>query len=343
MQRAIGVRFKKVGRIYYFDPSEFEIAKDEYVIAETARGVECGIVVISPKEMVADEIELTKVIRKATNEDLEQFELNHQKESEAFDICLKKIAEHKLPMNLIKVEYMFDASKIIFSFTAEGRVDFRELVKDLAYIFHTRIELRQVGVRDEAKLLGGVGCCGRSLCCATFLGDFIPVSIRMAKDQNLSLNPAKISGICGRLMCCLKYENDQYLETNENEPIEVKEPSLNMKVMIDDGEGKVISINRQRKTATIILDNAQTVVASWENIFEIESEDDDVKKVIATVEDNEVEGNEKHNQPKMQINQPNKNKMNQHKIPNAKPIKQYKDNRENRNKNYQRNNRRYDD
>ena len=234
----------------------------------------------------------TLIIRKATQNDLRQLEENHFKEKEAYKICQEKISEHKLPMNLISAEYTFDLSKIIFSFTADGRVDFRDLVKDLAYIFHTRIELRQVGVRDEAKLLGGMGCCGRSLCCSTFLGDFVPVSIRMAKDQNLSLNPAKISGICGRLMCCLKYENDLYCEAGSNEIVPVKEPILYMRVIVDEGEGKVISINRQRKTATIILDNSKTVIASWDNMFEAESNYNyggEVKTVNAAVEEEIIE------------------------------------------------------
>lgn len=212
MIKVVGVRFKPAGKIYYFDPDELDIPANSDVIVETVRGLEYGKVVVSNKEVPEEEVvlPLKKVIRLATENDLNQMESNEKKEQEAKEICLKKIIEHQLPMKLIDVEYTFDGSKVIFYFTAEGRVDFRELVKDLASVFRTRIELRQIGVRDEAKMLGGIGCCGRVLCCASFLGDFEPVSIRMAKDQNLSLNPTKISGICGRLMCCLKYESDTY-------------------------------------------------------------------------------------------------------------------------------------
>ncbi len=209
MIKVVGIRFKRAGKIYYFDPDELELGLEDKVIVETARGIEYGEVVVSPKMISEDDVvpPLKKVIRKATTEDCNQVEENRSKEKEAFQICLRKISEHQLPMKLVDVEYTFDGNKVIFSFTAEGRVDFRELVKDLAAVFRTRIELRQIGVRDEAKMLGGLGSCGRILCCASFLGDFEPVSIRMAKDQRLSLNPTKISGICGRLMCCLKYES----------------------------------------------------------------------------------------------------------------------------------------
>lgn len=214
----IGVRFKEAGKIYYFDPGDLEITTADHVIVETARGIEYGAVVVAPKEVEDDEVvlPLKKVIRVATPDDDEKIIANQMQEREAFQICLEKIEQHKLPMKLIDVEYTFDNSKIIFFFTADGRVDFRELVKDLAMIFRTRIELRQIGVRDEAKMLGGIGFCGRPLCCHTFLGDFAPVSIKMAKEQNLSLNPSKISGICGRLLCCLKYENDVYVENRKS-------------------------------------------------------------------------------------------------------------------------------
>ena len=212
MVKVVGVRFKPAGKIYYFDPEKLDIAKDTNVIVETIRGLEFGKAVIKPRELRETEVvlPLKKVIRIATAEDESQIEQNKLKEEEAHSTCSKKIEEHQLPMKLVDVEYTFDGSKVIFYFTAEGRVDFRELVKDLASIFRTRIELRQIGVRDEAKMIGGIASCGRILCCTSFLGDFEPVSIRMAKEQNLSLNPAKISGICGRLMCCLKYENDCY-------------------------------------------------------------------------------------------------------------------------------------
>lgn len=212
MTTVIGVRFKSAGKIYYFAPDEKEISLKDNVIVETARGIEYGEVVIAPREVSEEQLvlPLKKVIRIATEEDKEKVKVNQAKEKEAFGVCLQKIAQHGLPMKLIDVEYTFDNSKVIFFFTADGRVDFRELVKDLAAIFRTRIELRQIGVRDEAKMVGGIGTCGRVLCCKSFLGDFDPVSIKMAKEQNLSLNPAKISGLCGRLMCCLRYENDNY-------------------------------------------------------------------------------------------------------------------------------------
>jgi len=214
MVEVVGVRFKSVGKIYYFDPDSLTIEKGSHVIVETARGIEYGEVVV-PNRYVNDEdivAPLKKVIRVANKDDIKQVEINHQKEKEAFNICLEKIREHKLDMKLIDVEYTFDGNKILFYFTADGRVDFRELVKDLASIFRTRIELRQIGVRDEAKMLGGLGICGRPLCCASFLGEIEPVSKKMAKEQSLSLNPSKISGTCGRLMCCLKYEQEAYEE-----------------------------------------------------------------------------------------------------------------------------------
>lgn len=214
MVKVIGVRFKKVGKVYFFDPGTLKIEKDQHVIVETARGVELGEVVLGEKMIGEDEIvsPLKSVIRIATPQDFKQDEENKQKEKSAFVNCLKKINEHKLDMHLIDCEYTFDNNKLLFYFTAEGRIDFRELVKDLAAIYKTRIELRQIGVRDEAKVVGGIGVCGRELCCATFLGEFQPVSIKMAKEQGLSLNPTKISGTCGRLMCCLKYEQGVYEE-----------------------------------------------------------------------------------------------------------------------------------
>lgn len=226
MVKVVGVRFKKAGKIYYFDPDDIELEAGINVIVETARGLEFGEVVVGPKMVTEEEVvqPLKKVIRRATEEDFEHLEENRGKETRAFDIGLAKIAKHGLPMKLVDVEYTFDNAKIIFYFTADGRVDFRELVKDLAGVFKTRIELRQIGVRDEAKMIGGLGPCGRSLCCVTFLGDFEPVCIRMAKEQNLSLNPTKISGICGRLMCCLKFETELYREEKAQEEKE-KEPA----------------------------------------------------------------------------------------------------------------------
>lgn len=218
MPEVVGVRFKPAGKIYYFDAVDINPKIGEAVIVETVRGIEYGETVVGPRCVDEESLvlPLKKVIRKATAEDQAILAENREKEKEAFAICQTKIEEHQLPMHLIDVEYTFDRGKIIFYFTAEGRVDFRELVRDLASIFRTRIELRQIGVRDEAKMLGGIGSCGRVLCCTSFLGDFEPVSIRMAKDQNLSLNPTKISGICGRLMCCLKYECDQKCKEDKN-------------------------------------------------------------------------------------------------------------------------------
>jgi len=218
MQTVIGVRFKRAGKIYYFDPDIFEIKDGEHVIVETIRGIEYGTVIYGNKEVMSDEIiqPLKKVIRVATEEDTQKYNENKANEKVAFRTGKEKIIEHNLPMKLIDVEYTFDGGKIIFYFTAEGRIDFRELVKDLAAIYHTRIELRQIGVRDESKMLGGIASCGRVLCCHSSLSDFAPVSIKMAKQQQLSLNPTKISGICGRLMCCLKYENDLYEECDRH-------------------------------------------------------------------------------------------------------------------------------
>lgn len=245
MVEVVGVRFKKAGKIYYFAPGQMSLALDDKVIVETARGIEFGEIVLPPRQVKEEDVvmPLKHVIRKASEEDKKTLAQNHIKEKEAFQICLKKIADHNLPMKLVDVEYTFDGNKIIFSFTAEGRVDFRELVKDLAAVFRTRIELRQIGVRDEAKMLGGIGSCGRVLCCSSFLGDFEPVSIRMAKDQRLSLNPTKISGICGRLMCCLKYENCAYCDSgcqgngqgNGRDNEEVVEDSALLKLLDEEG------------------------------------------------------------------------------------------------------------
>ena len=212
MAEVIGVRFKEVGKIYYFDPDGQELKKGDRVIVETVRGVECGEVALENREISDEEIvkPLKKLIRKADEKDLRTLEENKKTEKNAFGICQKKIADHKLDMKLVDVEYTFDGGKVLFYFTADGRVDFRELVKDLAGVFRTRIELRQIGVRDESKMIGGLGICGRPFCCRSFLGDFQPVSIKMAKEQGLSLNPTKISGTCGRLMCCLKYEQNAY-------------------------------------------------------------------------------------------------------------------------------------
>ena len=250
MPKVIGVRFKKAGKIYYFAPSEGTLALGDAVIVETARGLEFGEVVIPVRDVEDESVvqPLKSVLRKANHKDKEKVKQNKAKEEEAFKVCEKKIEEHKLPMKLVDVEYTFDVNKIIFYFTADGRIDFRELVKDLAAVFRTRIELRQIGVRDEAKMMGGIGCCGRPLCCATFLGDFEPVSIRMAKEQNLSLNPTKISGICGRLMCCLKYESNLYGGAACRKQ---SAPKPGVKVIAPDGEGNVVAVDPAHKTVSV--------------------------------------------------------------------------------------------
>lgn len=270
MPTVIGIRFKKACKIYYFDPAETGVQKGDNAIVETARGVEYGQVVIGPREVTDDKIvsPLKPVMRKATAEDDVKLAENKVREKEAFNICLRKIQKHKLPMRLIDVEFTFDVNKIIFYFTADGRIDFRELVKDLASVFRTRIELRQIGVRDEAKMLGGIGCCGRPLCCATFLGDFEPVSIRMAKNQNLSLNPTKISGICGRLMCCLKYEDHLYCKNAHNGRDRTAVPRVGAVVATPLGEGKVVSIHRGQKTASVQLAPDNVIQVEWDEIVD---------------------------------------------------------------------------
>lgn len=257
MIKVVGVRFKKAGKIYYFDPDKKWINEDDYVIVETVRGIEFGQVVVGPKMVKEEDIiqPLKKVLRLATAEDIKCNEENKIKEQQAFEICSKKIEEHKLDMKLIDIEYTFDNNKVIFYFTADGRIDFRELVKDLAAIFRTRIELRQIGVRDEAKMIGGLGPCGRPMCCSSFLGEFYPVSIKMAKEQKLSLNPAKISGICSRLMCCLNYEHHVY---DEN----IKElPDVGDKVAIigTNKTGIVLDINPLFKSAKVKVQTADGV------------------------------------------------------------------------------------
>ena len=252
MTEIIGVRFKNAGKTYYFSPGNLQISMNDQVIVETARGVECGQVVIANRRVDDQKIvaPLKPVIRLATPGDLAQLEENRRKEREAFRICQEKIQRHHLQMNLVEVEYTFDNNKILFYFTADGRIDFRELVKDLAGVFRTRIELRQIGVRDESKLLGGLGICGRPFCCSTFLGDFQPVSIKMAKEQNLSLNPTKISGTCGRLMCCLKYEQEAY------EDLLRITPRVGSVVRTPEGNGTVIENNLLTGMLKVQLDKA---------------------------------------------------------------------------------------
>ena len=286
MQKIVGVRFRKAGKIYFFDPGDDIIEKGEFVIVDTSRGLECGKVVLEIRELPEAEIPKTcgvtpvikKIHRRATKADMARLRDNRENEKKAFQIGLEKIKEHRLPMKLINVDYTFDVNKIIFYFTADGRVDFRELVRDLAYIFHTRIELRQVGVRDEAKVLGGTGCCGRPLCCATFLGDFAPVSIRMAKEQNLSLNPTKISGICGRLLCCLKYESEYYHE-KYMENFQSFVPERGDRVILSEGMGRVVSVNYQTHMATVYLDSRKTVTVNWDDILPVENKKSKLEKV----------------------------------------------------------------
>lgn len=239
MEKVIGVRFKRVGKVYYFLPGKIQFVEGDHVIVETARGMEYGEVVIAEKEVREEDLvaPLKQVVRRATSKDDKKIEDNQRKENEAFEICEKKIEKHGLKMKLVEVEYTFDNSKIVFYFTADGRIDFRDLVKDLASVFKTRIELRQIGVRDEAKMLGGLGPCGRPCCCSCFLGDFNPVSIKMAKEQNLSLSPTKISGLCGRLMCCLNYEHRHYCETRR------RMPKIGSTVITPEGQGIVLENN----------------------------------------------------------------------------------------------------
>lgn len=285
MIEVIGVRFKKAGKIYYFDPNNLNINKEDYVIVETARGIEFGQCVIGIKKIKEEDIisPLKSVLRIADTDDIKKHEENKAKEEEALEICTKKIAEHNLVMKLIDVEYTFDNNKVIFYFTADGRVDFRELVKDLATIFKTRIELRQIGVRDEAKMIGGLGPCGRPLCCSSFLGDFASVSIKMAKEQNLSLNPTKISGICGRLMCCLNYEQSTY------ESIRKELPKVGSIVKTSEGTGEVIQNNIVKESVKVKLKRKDEEILENFNITEVELiegsyedaiDDSDIKLVV---------------------------------------------------------------
>lgn len=252
MTKIVGIRFRSAGKIYYFDPVDFELETAMHVIVETARGIEMGTVLIPPKEVEDDKVvqPLKPVIRIATDEDEKNVEKNKDREREAFKICKEKIIKHGLEMKLVDAEYTFDNNKLLFYFTADGRIDFRELVKDLAAVFRTRIELRQIGVRDETKLMGGLGICGRELCCKSYLSDFVPVSIKMAKEQNLSLNPTKISGVCGRLMCCLKNEQETYEYLNS------RMPNVGDIVVSKEGiSGEVKSLNVLRQYVKVLVEN----------------------------------------------------------------------------------------
>lgn len=281
MVEIIGVRFKEVGKIYYFDPDGKKINQNEKVLVETARGVECGTVVMENREISDDKIvhPLKKLIRVATKEDLDIVKENAEKEKKAFKICEEKIAVHNLEMNLVDVEYTFDNSKILFYFTADGRLDFRSLVKDLASVFHTRIELRQIGVRDEAKMVGGIGVCGRPFCCRQFLGSFQPVSIKMAKEQGLSLSPVKISGTCGRLMCCLQYEQQTYTDLLK------KTPKIGAIVSTPDGKGTVVETNLISGVLKVHLDKTPEGVSHSYDVKQVKT----LKDAQIRIDKNELE------------------------------------------------------
>lgn len=316
MIKVVGIRFQKAGKIYYFDPCGFELETGMHAIVETARGVELGTVLIPPKEVEDDKViqPLKPVIRVATDEDEKMVEKNKDKEKEAFLICKEKIQKHGLEMKLVNAEYTFDGSKLLFYFTADGRIDFRELVKDLAAVFRTRIELRQIGVRDETKFLGEIGICGRPLCCRTYLSDFVPVSIKMAKEQNLSLNPTKISGVCGRLMCCLKNEQETYEYLNS------RLPNIGDTVFAKDGaKGEVQSVSVLRQLVKVVIDNGdekelreykvdelnfrpkrrQDVKITEEELKDLkELEDETVVEETGKEENGENPSNKKHNDRK---------------------------------------------
>jgi len=293
MIKVIGVRFKKAGKIYYFSPSELNIKKGDYVIVETARGIEFGECVIGIKQIKEEDIvsQLKNVIRIADEKDINKHKDNKEKEKEALDICLQKIEEHKLDMKLIDVEYTFDNHKVIFYFTADGRVDFRELVKDLATIFKTRIELRQIGVRDEAKMIGGLGPCGRPMCCSTFLGDFASVSIKMAKEQNLSLNPTKISGICGRLMCCLNYEQNTYEEIRKRLPKVgsiVKTELGNAEVIGNSIVKELVKVKIKRGNEDVVEEFKITDVELVSGKYEDAIDENNIKLIVESEEDKKL-------------------------------------------------------
>ena len=278
MLKIIGVRFKSVGKVYYFDPAGYDVKQGDKVIVETARGVECGEAAVVDRQIDEQTFSspIKPIIRLATDEDLKHIERNKRKEKDAFTICEEKIAAHKLKMNLIDVECTFDNNKLLFYFTAENRVDFRELVKDLASVFRTRIELRQIGVRDEAKMLGGLGICGQPFCCSRFLGEFQPVSIKMAKEQGLSLNPTKISGTCGRLMCCLKYEQDAYEDLLKTTP---KQGAI---VKTASGRGVVEEVNLITGKLRVKLDNNDNLVTIDKSEVEV------IKDSVIRVDKNEI-------------------------------------------------------
>lgn len=310
MEKVIGVRFKRVGKIYYFLPGKIHFEEGDHAIVETTRGIEYGEVVIIDKEVEEKDLvaPLKQVLRRANSKDDKKIEDNRRKEKEAFETCLKKIDKHGLEMKLVDVEYTFDNSKIVFYFTADGRIDFRELVKDLAGVFKTRIELRQIGVRDEAKMLGGLGPCGRACCCSYFLGDFNPVSIKMAKEQNLSLSPTKISGLCGRLMCCLNYEHDHYCQTRR------RMPKPGSTVNTPNGKGIVLENNA-------VTEKVRVKITLPDESFDIESFDlNDVVQIKAPVKNDKPKNNnqkqEEDSAEKKKNKGPKKDKRNEQ--PNGK-------------------------
>ena len=283
----VGIKFRNAGKVYYFNPKNLELKKGDHVIVETAVGIEYGEVVLEKKQVTDDQVKkpVKDIMRKANEKDDQKYAQNQEKEKKAFQTCKEKIKKHGLEMKLIKVEYTFDGKKIMFYFTADGRVDFRELVKDLASVFRTRIELRQVGVRDEAKLIGGIGMCGRELCCSTFLPSFAPVTIKMAKEQNLSLNPTKISGICGRLMCCLKNEQESYEYLNSNLP------DVGEKVKTFDGfEGEVASVNIIKQEVKIVVEEDEDREIKTYNVSGLKFKPKKKKFDLAAEELKELEG-----------------------------------------------------
>ena len=287
MIEVVGIKFRNAGKIYYFLPKNLDLKKGDHVIVETAVGVEYGEVALEKKQVTDDQVKkpVKEIMRKANEKDDKKYAENQEKEKKAFQTCKEKIKKHGLEMKLIKVEYTFDGKKIMFYFTADGRVDFRELVKDLASVFRTRIELRQVGVRDEAKLIGGIGMCGRELCCSTFLPSFAPVTIKMAKEQNLSLNPTKISGICGRLMCCLKNEQESYEYLNSNLP------DVGEKVKTFDGfEGEVSSVNVIKQEVKIVVEEDEDREIKTYNVSELKFKPKKKKFDLAAEELKELEG-----------------------------------------------------
>lgn len=283
MTKIIGVRFRPAGKMYYFDPLDFDISRGDSVIVETSRGIECGEVVRGIMEVSDSNVvkPLKGVLRMATEEDIKKHNENKEKEKEAYDICIEKIRKHGLEMKLIEVEYAFDRNKILFYFTADGRVDFRELVKDLAAVFRTRIELRQIGVRDESKTKGSIGICGRNLCCSQFLDEFMPVSIKMAKEQGLSLNPTKISGTCGRLMCCLKYEQDLYEELIE------ASPKAGAKVMTPDGPGTVVNVALLKGKVRVRFGSDDDMTQKDYDVSDINTDRSEQQSAVAEGDDEE--------------------------------------------------------